>query len=72
MYYIVKIIMKSISSDITQYFKIIHKPMYVYCKLHVIADSLAANSCITCYNNEIFTEFVWPLNFHYEKNNSDV
>ena len=26
-----------------------------------------ANSFIKCCNYEVFTDFVWPLNFHYEK-----
>ena len=26
-----------------------------------------ANSYIKCCNYEVFTDFVWPLNFHYEK-----
>ena len=28
---------------------------------------LTANSFIKCCNYEVFTNFVWPLNFHYEK-----
>ena len=38
MFFIVKIIMKIISSDITQYFEIIIKPLYMFHKLHVVAD----------------------------------
>ena len=28
---------------------------------------LTTNSLIKCCNYEVFTDFVWPLNFHYEK-----
>ena len=45
--------------------------MYFYCKLHVVTVFLTTDSSIQCYNYEIFTDFVWPLNFHSEKNNSD-
>ena len=36
-------------------------------KLHVVADSLTTNSFIKCCNYEVVTDFVWPLNLHYEK-----
>ena len=61
------IIMKIISSDITEYFKILNKPLYMFHKLHVVADVLTANSFIKCCNYEVFIDFVWLLNFHYEK-----
>ena len=35
----------------------------------LLLKKITADSCIECYNYEVFTDFVWPLNFYNEKNN---
>ena len=36
-------------------------------KLHVVADIFNCQLFFKYCNYEVFTDFVWPLNFHYEK-----
>ena len=37
----------------------------------LLLNLLTTESSIKLYNYEVFTDFVLPLNFHSEKNNSD-
>ena len=63
--------LKRISSDITYYLKIINKQCISTVNYMLLLYLLTTDSSIKCYNYEVFTEFVWSLNFHSEKNNSD-